>query len=75
MERILEEIIREQAGKLKVVNLNVDDSPAVATRFQVQTLPTLILFLQGQPVGRLTGDISQERLMMWLANHKEGRHD
>ena len=75
MERTLEEIIREQAGKLKVVELNVDDSPAVATRFRVQTLPTLILFLQGQPVGRLTGDISQERLMMWLENYKEGRHD
>ena len=72
MEPTLEEIAREQAEKLKVVKISVNDSPGVATRFRVQTLPTLILFLQGQPVDRLAGYLSKGRLMTRLGDHIQG---
>ena len=52
---ILEEIAEEQAGKLKVAKLNVDQAPQIAQRFGVMSIPTLILFNDGQPVKRLVG--------------------
>ena len=69
MEPIMEEIASEQAGKLKVVKLNVDDSSSVATRFRVQSLPTLILFLNGRPVDRVAGLLSKDKLMARLRDH------
>ena len=69
MEPIMEEIAREQAGKLKVVKLNVDDSPSVPTRFRVQSLPTLIVFLDGQPVDRVAGLLSKAKLMARVGDH------
>ena len=52
---ILEEIAEEQADKLKIAKLNVDQAPQVAQRFGVMSIPTLILFNDGQPVKRLVG--------------------
>ncbi|MBA2497060.1 MAG: thioredoxin [Acidimicrobiia bacterium] len=52
---MLEEIAGEQAGKLKIAKLNVDDNPAAARRFDVMSIPTLIVFKDGEPVKRLVG--------------------
>ena len=41
---VLDEIATEQAGKIKIVKLNVDDAPQTAQQFQVMSIPTLILF-------------------------------
>jgi thioredoxin 1 len=48
-------VAEEYAGRAKVVKLNVDDSPDIAGRYGVQSIPTLILFKGGQPVDRLVG--------------------
>lgn len=45
---IVEEVSRELAGKLKVVKVNVDESPGVARAFRVQSIPTLALIAGGQ---------------------------
>ncbi len=45
---ILEEIATEQAGKLRIGKLNVDDAPATPQQFQVMSIPTLILFKDGE---------------------------
>ncbi len=52
---MLEEIAGEQAGKLRIAKLNVDDNPAAARRFDVMSIPTLIVFKDGEPVKRLVG--------------------
>lgn len=52
---ILDEIAEEQAGKLKVAKLNVDEAPAVAQRFEVMSIPTMIVFQNGKPAKRLVG--------------------
>jgi thioredoxin 1 len=52
---ILAEIATEQAGKLRVAKLNVDEHPNVARRFDVMSIPTLIVFRDGEPVKRLVG--------------------
>ena len=48
-------VAAEYAGRAKVVKLNVDDSPDIAGRYGIQSIPTLVLFKGGQPVDRLMG--------------------
>jgi len=64
---ILDEIAVEQAGKLKVGKLNVDDNPGVARRFDVMSIPTLIVFQDGQPKKRLVGAKGKGQLLQELA--------
>jgi thioredoxin 1 len=52
---VVEEIAAEQAGKLRVAKLNVDDNPATAQQFGVMSIPTLVLFSGGQERGRVIG--------------------
>ena len=52
---VLEEIATEQAGKLSIGKLNIDDNLDVTRRFDVMSIPTLILFKDGEPVARLIG--------------------
>src|SRR4051794_15509702 len=52
---VLEEIATEKAGELKVAKLDVDANPGVARDFQVVSIPTLILFKNGEPVKRIVG--------------------
>lgn len=51
----LEEIGKDYAGKLKIVKLNVDDAPETARRYEVMSIPTLILFKDGEPSLRIIG--------------------
>ena len=51
----LDKVAAEQAGKLKVVKLNVDENPRTMQEFQVRGIPTLILFKDGQPVEGVVG--------------------
>jgi thioredoxin 1 len=52
---VLEEIASEQAGKVRVAKINIDDHPGAARRFDVMSIPTLIVFKDGQPAKRLVG--------------------
>jgi thioredoxin 1 len=52
---VLEEIASEQAGKVRVAKINIDDHPSAALRFDVMSIPTLIVFKDGQPAKRLVG--------------------
>jgi len=51
----LEEISKDYAGRLKIAKLNVDDAPDTARRFEVMSIPTLILFKNGEPSLRIVG--------------------
>ena len=64
---ILEEIAGEQAGKVKIAKLNVDDNPDVARRFEVMSIPTLIVFKDGQPVKRMVGAKGKGQLLQELS--------
>ena len=64
---ILEEIATEQTGKLRVAKLNVDDNPDIARRFDVMSIPTLIVFKDGEPAKRLVGAKGKGQLLQELA--------
>ncbi len=52
---IISEIAEEYAGRVKVGKVNVDDEPYLATQFRVMSIPTLILFKDGQAVNTAMG--------------------
>ena len=52
---ILDEIATEQAGKVRVAKLNVDDAPDIARRFEVMSIPTLLVFRDGEVAKRIVG--------------------
>ena len=60
---ILEEIATEQAGKIKIVKLNVDDAPQTAQQFQIMSIPTLILFKDGEIQKRVVGARGKGQLL------------
>ncbi len=60
---VLEEIASEQDGRLRIAKVNVDDSVGLARRFQVQSIPTLILFSDGEPRMRLVGAKPKGKLL------------
>ena len=64
---ILEEIAAEHAGKVRIAKLNVDDNPDVARRFDVMSIPTLIVFKDGEPAKRLVGAKGKGQLLEELA--------
>ena len=64
---ILEEISQEQAGKIKIAKLNVDENPDLARRFDVMSIPTLIVFQEGQPAKRMVGAKGKGQLLEELS--------
>ncbi|MGH2391823.1 MAG: thioredoxin [Chloroflexota bacterium] len=52
---MVEQLAGEYAGRLRAVKVNVDDSPVVAKRYGIQSIPTLAIFRQGREVRRLIG--------------------
>lgn len=61
MEPVVEEFAEKKAGEIKVAKLDIDASPAVTQQNQVTSVPTLILFKDGRPIGTYVGlkDLSQ----------------
>jgi thioredoxin 1 len=64
---VLEEIAEEQAGKIQIVKLNIDDNLEVTRRFDVMSIPTLILFKNGEPEVRLIGAKPKGQLLQEIA--------
>lgn len=66
---VLEAIATEQQGKVRVAKLNVDDNPDIARRFDVMSIPTLIVFKDGEPQKRLVGAKGKGQLLDELAEY------
>lgn len=63
---VLEEIAGEKAGQLTVAKLDVDANPETARDFQVVSIPTMILFQNGEPVKRIVGAKGKAALLREL---------
>ncbi|WP_077615475.1 thioredoxin [Caenibacillus caldisaponilyticus] len=66
---VLEEIDAEMGDKVKIVKLNVDENQATAGKYGVMSIPTLILFKDGEPVGTSIGYKPKEALVEFLNEH------
>jgi thioredoxin 1 len=63
---VLEEIANEHAGKLRVAKLNVDENLDISRRFEVMSIPTLILFKDGEAQLRIIGAKGKGQLLQEL---------
>jgi thioredoxin 1 len=64
---VLEEIAQEHEGKIRIGKLNIDDNLDVTRRFDVMSIPTLILFKDGEPQVRLIGAKPKGQLLEEIA--------
>jgi thioredoxin 2 len=64
----LEQLANDFAGKVKLVKINVDESPSVSRRFGVQGIPTLLVTRKGEVIARQTGAAPESTLRSWLAD-------
>ncbi len=66
---VLEEIAGDKAGLLRIVKLNVDDNPRTAQRFQVMSIPTLMLFKNGEMQSRIVGARPKSQILSEVEPH------
>ena len=62
----LEEIAGSMVGKIKVVKLNVDENPGTATKYGIMSIPTLMIFKDGQLASRQIGAAPKQKLEQWI---------
>jgi thioredoxin 2 len=62
----VEQLAADLAGRLKVVKINVDDSPAISDRFGVRGIPTLLLLRGGRVADRQVGALPAPALRTWV---------
>jgi thioredoxin 1 len=62
LDPVVKQLAEEWAGKVKFVKLDVDHNPELAMRYQVMGVPTLMLFVNGQPGQRVSGYQPKDRL-------------
>jgi thioredoxin 1 len=69
IEPVLEEIASENQGRLRIGKVNVDDNLETVRRFEVMSVPTLILFKEGEVKLRLVGAKGKAQLLQELSRH------
>jgi len=62
----LEQLAVERAGSLRVVKVNVDQSPEVSARLGVQGIPTMVLFVDGAEISRQVGALPADSIRRWV---------
>ncbi|HXW28229.1 MAG TPA: thioredoxin [Xanthobacteraceae bacterium] len=63
----LEEIAGTMGSKVKVVKLNVDENPATASKYAIMSIPTLMIFKNGQLASRQVGAAPKQKLEQWIS--------
>jgi thioredoxin 1 len=66
---MLQEIIDDYFGKVKVVQAKVDENPDMTQEYRISSIPTLILFEKGKMVGKRTSADTKEDIAEWLDRH------
>lgn len=64
---VLEEIAGAMGDKVKVVKLNVDENPATASKYEIMSIPTLMIFKNGQLASRQVGAAPKQKLEQWIS--------
>lgn len=73
MGQTLEKVAPEMDGKVKIVKVNVDENPQIASRFGIQSIPTLIFFKDSEAIGMIPGALPAEALRQALNLHAEDK--
>jgi thioredoxin 1 len=68
---LVDELAQEYAGRVKVGKLDVDGSPDVASRYGITSIPSLLVFRDGQLVAQRVGAAPREELRAWIDTHAD----
>jgi len=63
LDPVVKQLAQDWDGKVKIVKLDVDRNPNLAMQYQVLGMPTLLLFVNGQPSQRVSGYLPKDRLV------------
>lgn len=63
---VLDELAREQAGRVKIAKINVDDNPGLAARYGIRSIPTLLYFAGGELRGQTIGAVGKQAILSKL---------
>lgn len=66
MDSVLREMASDSAGSIKVVKVNADDSLDLSLLYEIQSVPTLVYFVRGDPCLRIVGTASKEAILAKL---------
>ncbi len=66
---IVEKLVAELDGKVKVCKLNIDESPDIAGKYSIMSIPTLLIFKDGAVSDQLVGLVSKDKIMAKLQAH------
>lgn len=64
---VLEEVARARAGRLRLGKLNIDENPRTPSRFQIMSIPTMLLFKEGRLVDGIVGAVPRNQIEAVLA--------
>ena len=63
---ILDDLVSEYDGKLKIAKLNIDENPQIPTKFGIRGIPTLMIFKDGNPEATKVGALSKSQLTAFI---------
>ena len=66
---MLDESAASYAGQVKVAKLNIDENPLMPSRYHVRSIPTLMLFKNGQPVATRVGSLNKSQLVAFVEDN------
>jgi len=64
---IIEKVEAEVEGKVKIVKVNIDESPDIASKYSIMSIPTLLVFKDGVVADQLVGLVQKDKIMAKLA--------
>ena len=66
---VLESLVEEFQGAFHLVRVNVEEAPMLSRQFQIQSIPLVVLFRDGEPVDRFVGGLPEDQIRSFLRNH------
>lgn len=69
VSQVVQQIAREYSGKLLAVKVNVDKKQYLAAKYEIRSIPTIMMFWKGQPIMRIAGALSFQQLKQQIDHH------
>ena len=66
---VLDDLADEYLGKLKITKINVDENPETPPKYGIRSIPTLMIFNQGEVEGTKVGAVSKAQLVQFIEDH------
>ena len=69
VEPVVDQIAQEYAGNLKIGKVDVDSNPGISMKYGIRSIPTLLIFKDGQPVDQIIGAVPKKNILQKLLPH------